>query len=95
LALIQTNFEARWSLVKTLAKTMRGSRRWSSYRAYALGETGAVKVNEWSVLQLKVRAPAMAAKDRAVQAVEKGHLSKSARSGPPRQAGSPQQARIL
>jgi putative transposase len=32
--------------------------RWSSYRAYALREIGVVKVNDWSVLQLKVRAPA-------------------------------------
>lgn len=32
--------------------------RWSSYRAYAFAETGAVKVNDWSVLKLKVRAPA-------------------------------------
>ena len=32
--------------------------RWSSYRAYAFGEPGAVKVNDWGVLKLKVRAPA-------------------------------------
>ena len=31
--------------------------RWSSYRSYALGEAGGVKVNEWGVLRLKVRAP--------------------------------------
>ena len=30
--------------------------RWSSYRAYAFGEAGPVKVNDWSVLKLKVRA---------------------------------------
>jgi putative transposase len=32
--------------------------RWSSYRAYALGELGPVKVNEWEVLKLKIRPPA-------------------------------------
>ena len=29
--------------------------RWSSYRAYALGEAGAVRVNDWEVLKLKIR----------------------------------------
>jgi len=32
--------------------------RWSSYRAYALGEPGPVRVNEWQVLKLKIRTPA-------------------------------------
>jgi len=32
--------------------------RWSSYRAYSLGETGTVRINEWEVLKLKIRAPA-------------------------------------
>lgn len=32
--------------------------RWSSYRAYAFGEAGLVRINEWQVLRLKVRAPA-------------------------------------
>jgi hypothetical protein len=33
--------------------------RWSSYRAYALGESGPVTVNEWNVLELKkIRFPA-------------------------------------
>ena len=32
--------------------------RWSSYRAYALGERGVVNVNEWQVLKLKIRSPA-------------------------------------
>ncbi len=32
--------------------------RWSSYRAYAFGEVGAVKVNEWQVLKMKIRPPA-------------------------------------
>lgn len=32
--------------------------RWSSYRAYALGEAGVVRINAWEVLKLKVRAPA-------------------------------------
>ena len=31
--------------------------RWSSYRAYAFGEPGPVRVNDWQVLKLKVRTP--------------------------------------
>jgi putative transposase len=31
--------------------------RWSSYRSYALGEDGPVRLNEWGVQQLKVRVP--------------------------------------
>ena len=30
--------------------------RWSSYRAYALGETGLVRINEWEELKLKATA---------------------------------------
>jgi putative transposase len=30
---------------------------WSSFRAYALGETGPVKVNEWEILKMKFRPP--------------------------------------
>jgi putative transposase len=29
--------------------------RWSSFRTYAYGETGPVRVNEWQVLKMKVR----------------------------------------
>ncbi len=32
--------------------------RWSSFRAYFLSEAGAVRVNEWDVLRMKVRPPA-------------------------------------
>jgi putative transposase len=32
--------------------------RWSSFRAYALGEAGAVGVNRWEVLKMKIRPPA-------------------------------------
>jgi putative transposase len=32
--------------------------RWSSFRAYAFGEPGPVKVNEWQVLEIKIRPPA-------------------------------------
>ena len=32
--------------------------RWSSFRAYAIGEAGPVKVNEWQVLKMKIRPPA-------------------------------------
>ena len=32
--------------------------QWSSFRAYALGETGPVKVNDWEVLKMKIRPPA-------------------------------------
>ena len=31
---------------------------WSSYRAYASGEAGVARVNDWGVLKLKVRADA-------------------------------------
>jgi putative transposase len=30
--------------------------RWSSFRAYACGESGVVRVNDWSVLNTKLRA---------------------------------------
>jgi putative transposase len=32
--------------------------RWSSFRAYALGEPGAVRINDWDVLKMKIRASA-------------------------------------
>ncbi len=32
--------------------------RWSSYRAYAFGEKGVVRVNEWQELKLKRRTRA-------------------------------------
>ncbi len=32
--------------------------RWSSFRAYFLGEAGRVRVNEWEVLRMKIRPPA-------------------------------------
>jgi putative transposase len=32
--------------------------RWSSYRSYAYGESGEVRVNEWGELKLKMRASA-------------------------------------
>ena len=32
--------------------------RWSSFRAYFLGEGGPVKINDWEVLKMKVRPPA-------------------------------------
>jgi len=31
--------------------------RWSSFRAYAFGEKGPVKINDWEVLKMKIRAP--------------------------------------
>ncbi len=31
--------------------------RWSSFRSYALGERGVVKVNDWQVLTMKIRRP--------------------------------------
>jgi hypothetical protein len=30
--------------------------RWSSFRAYAYGEPGLVRVNDWAVLKMKIRA---------------------------------------
>src|SRR5581483_6633460 len=32
--------------------------RWSSYRAYRYGEAAPVRVNDWTVLRMKVRTPA-------------------------------------
>jgi putative transposase len=32
--------------------------RWSSFRAYFLGELGLVRVNEWEVVKMKIRPPA-------------------------------------
>ena len=32
--------------------------KWSSFRAYTSGEGGPVKVNDWTVLKMKVRPPA-------------------------------------
>jgi putative transposase len=32
--------------------------RWSSFRAYAFGEAGPVRINQWEVLKMKVRPPA-------------------------------------
>ncbi|MGB8006272.1 MAG: hypothetical protein WCF48_04015, partial [Terriglobales bacterium] len=32
--------------------------KWSSFRPYALGEAGPVKVNDWEVLKMKIRRPA-------------------------------------
>jgi putative transposase len=32
--------------------------RWSSYRSYALGEAGAVRINGWDILKMKMRRPA-------------------------------------
>jgi hypothetical protein len=32
--------------------------RWSSFRAYFLGEAGPVRVNDWDVLTMRVRPPA-------------------------------------
>ncbi len=32
--------------------------RWSSYRAYLLGEAGPVKINGWELLKMKIRTPA-------------------------------------
>ena len=29
--------------------------RWNSFRAYAYGETGPVRVNDWTVLKMKIR----------------------------------------
>src|ERR1035438_10254380 len=33
--------------------------RWSSFRAYAMGESGPVRVNDWTALKLKIRPPAV------------------------------------
>ena len=31
---------------------------WSSYRAYAFGEPGPIRINEWQILRMKIHAPA-------------------------------------
>jgi hypothetical protein len=33
--------------------------RWSSFRAYFMGEAGPVAVDRWDVLKMKIRAPAV------------------------------------
>jgi hypothetical protein len=38
-----------------LSSPLDGVRRWSSFRAYFLGEAGPVRVNEWAVLKMKTR----------------------------------------
>ena len=35
---------------------------WSSFRAYAFGETGSVRINDCQVLEMKVRPPAASEK---------------------------------
>jgi REP-associated tyrosine transposase len=32
--------------------------QWSSFRAYAFGEEGPVKINDWELLKMKIRPPA-------------------------------------
>lgn len=32
--------------------------RWSSYRAYSMGEAGPVRINEWELLKMVTRTPA-------------------------------------
>ena len=43
--------------------------RWSSFRAYCLGERGPVRVNEWQILTMKVRPPASEERNPALPAV--------------------------
>jgi len=44
--------------------------RWSSFRAYALGEAGRIKVNDWRVLKMKVR-PVAASVDAPSEATSR------------------------
>jgi putative transposase len=44
--------------VKRASVASRDLWRWSSFRAYFLGELGLVRVNEWEVLKMKIRPPA-------------------------------------
>src|SRR5208283_2199992 len=57
--------------------------KWSSFRAYALGEAGPVKVNDWEVLKMKIRPPAAWNQNRKDVGSVAAHFSKSARSGAP------------
>ena len=55
----------------------------SSFRAYALGEAGPVKVNDWEVLKMKIRPPAAWNQNHNGVSSVAAHFSKSARSGAP------------
>jgi hypothetical protein len=54
-----------------------------SFRAYALGEAGPVKVNDWEVLKMKIRSPLPRTKNMMVSGRVTAHFSKNARSGAP------------
>ena len=53
--------------------------RWSSFRAYAFGESGIVKVNDWSVLKLKRKERV----EFGGAGMEATHVSNVARHGAP------------
>jgi len=59
--------------------------KWSSFRAYSLGEAGSVKVNAWEVLKMKIRPPAAYNWEKAPPPAARQPTSRKAREvGHPR-----------
>jgi putative transposase len=57
--------------------------RWSSFRAYALGEAGRVGVNKWEVLKMKIRPAAAQSEICSGVGGAAGPFSEGARRGAP------------
>jgi len=57
--------------------------RWSSFRAYAFGEVGLVKVNEWQVLKMKIPTASRITPTPSDASYPITRFSKTARSGAP------------
>jgi hypothetical protein len=57
--------------------------RWSSFRAYFLGETGPVRLNEWEVLKMKTPHSGRVRAESQTAGCPASHFSKSARRGAP------------
>jgi putative transposase len=58
--------------------------RWSSFREYAFNEKGTVRLNDWSVLKLKIIPPTRFGDVRQMPASTSTQVSKTARPGAPR-----------
>jgi putative transposase len=56
---------------------------WSSFRFYMYGEVGAVRVNDWQLLELRATGPAASASPDVKTALPPSQVSKSARPGAP------------
>jgi putative transposase len=57
---------------------------WSSYREYAFGETGRVRLNDWSVLKLKLISTTRFEDTGKLRAATSAQVSKPARPGAPK-----------